>query len=92
MMQDIKELLQDAQLQQQVQDAADLAEAVTLITNAGTRKGYSFAHESVAQALSELLVEEQELSESDLLAVAGGLGCWNTYMNSNFICSSTLCG
>jgi hypothetical protein len=75
-----------------VNDAADLAEAVTLITTAGAHKGYAFTHESVAQALSGLLFEEQELSESDLLAVAGGIGCWNTYMNSNFICSSTLCG
>jgi hypothetical protein len=91
MMQDIKELLQDAQLQQQVKDAANLADVITLITTAGVQKGYSFTQESVAQVVNELMRGEQELSESDLLTVAGGLGCWNTYMRSQMICTTTLC-
>lgn len=85
MIQNIKELLQNAQLQQQVKAAANLAEAIKLITIAGAEKGYSFTQESVTQVVSGLILEEQELSEMDLQAVAGGYGCWNTY-NSWFRC------
>jgi hypothetical protein len=85
MVSDIKELLQNAQLQQQVKASTNLAEAIKLITTAGAQKGYSFTQESVAQVVSSLMLEEHELPEADLLAVAGGYGCWNTY-NSWFRC------
>lgn len=55
MIQNIKELLQNAQLQQQVKEAANLAEAIKLITTAAVEKGYSFTQESVAQAISGLM-------------------------------------
>ena len=71
MIQNIKELLQNTQLQQQVKEAANLTEAIKLITTAGAAKGYSFTQESVAQVVSGLMLEEHELSEADLLAVAG---------------------
>lgn len=73
MIQNIKELLQNTQLQQQVKEAANLAEAIKLITAAGAEKGYSFTQESVAQVVSGQILEEHELSEADLLLVAGGL-------------------
>ena len=73
MIQNIKEMLQNAQLQQQVKAATNLGEAIKLIVSAGAEKGYSLAQESVAQAVSGLMLDEQELSEDDLLAVAGGL-------------------
>ncbi|MDZ7960292.1 MAG: Nif11-like leader peptide family natural product precursor [Aulosira sp. DedQUE10] len=85
MIENIKEILKNAQLQQQIKEAANLAAAIKLITNAGAQKGYSFTQESVAQVVSELMLEEQELAEADLLAVAGSYGCWNTY-NSWFRC------
>ncbi|OUL21109.1 Nif11-like leader peptide family natural product precursor [Nostoc sp. RF31YmG] len=72
MIQNIKELLQNAQLQQQVKEASNLVEAIKLITNAGTKNGYSFTQESIAQVVSKLMLEERELSEADLLSVAGG--------------------
>jgi hypothetical protein len=75
MIQNIKELLQNAQLQQQVKEADNLAEAIKLIATAGLQKGYSFTQESVAQAIGELMLGEHELSEDDLLSVAGGLRC-----------------
>lgn len=75
MIQNIKELLQNVQLQQQVKEAANLAEAIKLITTAAVEKGYSFTQESVAQVISGLMLEEQELSEAELQAVAGGLRC-----------------
>lgn len=80
MIQNIKELLQNAQLQQQVKEATNLVEAIKLITTAGVQKGYSFTQESVSQVIGGLMLEEQELSESDLLAVAGGRYCLGTCM------------
>ena len=78
MIQNIKELLQNTQLQQQVKAAANLAEAIKLITTVGVEKGYSFTQESVAQAISGLMLEEHELSEAELQAVAGGRYCAET--------------
>ena len=75
MIQNIKELLQNAQLQQQVKEAANLEEALKLITAAAAEKGYSFTQESVAQAITGLMSEGQELSEAELQSVAGGLRC-----------------
>lgn len=72
MIQIIKELLQNVQLQQQIKEAANLVEAIRLITTAGAKKGYSFTQESVAEAINELMLGQHELSEADLLAVAGG--------------------
>ena len=81
MIENIKALLQNAQLQQQVKEVANLAEAIKLITTAGVEKGYSFTQKSVAQVVSGLIREEHELSEGELLAVAGGLaaGCVATH-------------
>ena len=73
MIKNIKELLQNAQLQQQVKEAANLAEAIKLITTAGAQKGYSFTQESVAQVVSRLMLEGHELTEADLLSIAGAL-------------------
>lgn len=72
MIENIKELLQNTQLQQQIKEAANSAAAIKLIATAGTQMGYSFTQESIAQVVSELMLE-RELSEADLLAVAGGL-------------------
>ncbi len=83
MIQNIKELLQVAQLQQQVKEATNLVEAIKLITTAGVQKGHSFTQESVTQVVSGLMLEEHELSEADLLAVAGGAGC------NDFSCGGT---
>ncbi|MDZ7960289.1 MAG: Nif11-like leader peptide family natural product precursor [Aulosira sp. DedQUE10] len=73
MIDNIKEILKNAQLQQQIKEATNLAEAIKLITTAGSQKGYSFTQESVAQVVSGLMLGEHELTEADLLAVAGGL-------------------
>ena len=73
MIQTIKELLQNPQLQQQVKEATNLVEAIKIITIAGAAKGYSFTQESVAQVVSRLMLEAHELTEEDLLIVAGGL-------------------
>ncbi|MEH2139053.1 Nif11-like leader peptide family natural product precursor [Nostoc sp.] len=74
MLQQIKELLQNAQLQQQVNAAANQAEAIKLLAIAGVEKGYNFTIESVSQVLTELTsVDSNELSEEELLSVSGGM-------------------
>ncbi|BAY78520.1 hypothetical protein NIES25_49950 [Nostoc linckia NIES-25] len=74
MLQQIKELLQNAQLQQQVQAAANQAEAIKLIAIASAEKGYNFTVESLSQMLAELtFVDSNELSEEELLSVSGGM-------------------
>lgn len=77
MIENIKELLQNAQLQQQVKEAANLAEAIKLITTAGAEKGYSLTQQKVAQVVSKLMLEKQELLETDLLTIAGAFGYTN---------------
>ena len=73
MIYNIEQLLQNTQLKQQVKESSNLVEAIKLIVNAGAQKGYSFTQENVAQLVSELTLDERELSESELLAVTGGL-------------------
>ncbi|BAY78518.1 hypothetical protein NIES25_49930 [Nostoc linckia NIES-25] len=74
MLHQIKELLQNAQLQQQVQAAANQAEAIKLLAIASAEKGYNFTVESLSQMLAELtFVDSNELSEEELLSVSGGM-------------------
>ncbi|KOP24615.1 hypothetical protein AMR41_19690 [Hapalosiphon sp. MRB220] len=74
MLQQIKELLQNARLQQQVKAAANQAEAVKLLVIASAEKGYNFTVESVSQVLTDLTsMEFGELSEEELLSVSGGM-------------------
>jgi hypothetical protein len=67
----IKKLLKNSQLQRQLKAASNLAETTKMIATAGAKKGYFFSQESIAQAVSGLMLEEHALTESDLLAVAG---------------------
>lgn len=72
MIQNIKELLQNAQLQQKIKASSSLEETSKLIAHVGSENGYSFTQEEVSQVVSELLLEECALTEADLMAVAGG--------------------
>jgi predicted ribosomally synthesized peptide with nif11-like leader len=72
MLQTLKELLQNAQLQQQLKTAVNQAEVIRLLIAAGAEKGYNFTMESVSQLLSELNSSSNELSEEELLGVSGG--------------------
>ena len=69
MLNQIKALLNDAQLRQQIKNAATMAEAIALIKNAGVKKGYQFSSDSLSQLMQSQL---EPLSEVDLLSVAGG--------------------
>ena len=76
MLKQIKALLQDAQLRQKIKQAKTLDEAIELIALADAEKGSNFTTEDVTQMLTKLAPgsdnELIELSESDLMAVAGG--------------------
>jgi predicted ribosomally synthesized peptide with nif11-like leader len=72
MLQTLKELLQNAQVQQQLKTAVSQAEVIRLLIAAGAEKGYHFTVESVSQLLSELNASSIELSEEELLGVSGG--------------------
>ncbi|MBW4573956.1 MAG: Nif11-like leader peptide family RiPP precursor [Aphanothece sp. CMT-3BRIN-NPC111] len=90
MLQQIKEVLANAELQQQVKEATHLTDAINLIVAAGAEKGYNFTTEAVSQALAELAsVEPDELSDKDLLAVSGGLPrvteAWSCYKCPNSV-------
>jgi hypothetical protein len=85
MIENIRELLRNTQLQQQVKAAANVVEAITLITTAGVQQGYAFTQERIAQVLGGLMPEEQELSEAELQAVAGGIHCAGTLSDGNTV-------
>lgn len=74
MLQNIQNLLQNAQLQQQIKSAANQAEAIKLLMVASAEKGYHMTVESMNQLLTELTAGEgSELSEEELLSVSGGM-------------------
>ena len=80
MLNQIKALLQDAQLRQKIKAAKTLDEAIKLIVNADAEKDSNFTTEDVTQMLTKLAPDSGneliELSESDLQAVAGAGRCW----------------
>ena len=76
MLNQIKALLQNAQLRQKIKAAKTLDEAIKLIAIADAEKGNNFTTEDVTQMLTWLAPgsgnEWQKLSDSDLRTVAGG--------------------
>ncbi|WGV23379.1 Nif11-like leader peptide family natural product precursor [Halotia branconii] len=74
MLHQIKELLQNIQLQQKLAAAANEAEAIKVLAIASAEKGYNFTVEAISQMLAELtFVDANELSEEELLSVSGGM-------------------
>ncbi len=90
MLNQIKALLQDRQLRQKIKEAKTLDEAIKLIATTAAEKGNNFRIKDVTQMLTKLVPgSENEWSESDLLAVAGGIGtrCYWPTGPSNCVCS-----
>ncbi len=77
-MNQIKTLLGDTQLSQQIKEANNLAEVITLIMDAGIDKGHDFTLENISQMMTKQITSPTELGEQDLLAVAGGRICINS--------------
>jgi hypothetical protein len=76
MIQQLKDLVRETHIQQALQSAATQADAIGMLMRAGAERGLKFSSEGIAQALRALLsVEQENLSEEELLAVSGGLRC-----------------
>ncbi len=65
----LKSLLSDAQLRQQIKEATSPAEAIALIKTAGVIKGYQCSRDSLSQLVPSQL---EPLSKADLKEIAGG--------------------
>jgi hypothetical protein len=78
MLNQLKASLSDATLQQKLQKATSLGEAVTLIRTARPKNGDQFSSADLSQLLQGLL-NPIKLSETELLNVSGGsptiVGC-----------------
>lgn len=71
----IQELIaQDGQLQKELDEVVDLAEAVELVIAAGVKQGYNFTRDQVSEGLHKMQMssDPEELSKHELLAIAGG--------------------
>ncbi|MBT9315794.1 hypothetical protein [Leptothoe spongobia] len=81
MLNQLKASLSDAILQQQLQKATSLEEAISVIRTAGPKNGDQFSSADLSQLLQGLL-NPIKLSETELLNISGGsptiLGCGAT--------------
>jgi hypothetical protein len=73
MLNNLKELLQNSQLQAKIKAAVDKATAIELLLTAGAEKGYTFTAESITSLLAEINATSNEISENDLLGMSGGV-------------------
>ena len=74
MLNQIKALINDVQLHQQIKNAATMTEAITLIKTAGAKEGYQFSNDSLSQLLQSQSQPLKRLQEQELLMIAGGRG------------------
>jgi hypothetical protein len=70
----LQELLQNAELKAKLKAAQSEAEASKVIAAAAAAQGYTLSEERASRLLAELMPKNDELSEDDLLGVAGGMG------------------
>jgi hypothetical protein len=68
MLNQIKTLLNDTQLRQQLKAVNSLADEIALIKSAGAQKGYQFSHDGLAQLLQR---QRETIDEKALLDIAG---------------------
>ncbi|MEM7065809.1 MAG: Nif11-like leader peptide family natural product precursor [Cyanobacteria bacterium P01_B01_bin.77] len=73
MLNQLKALLNDKQLQQQIKASNSLADAIALLTTTGVQKGCQFSRESIYQLIQEQSKPIEHLDENTLSIVAGGL-------------------
>jgi hypothetical protein len=86
MLNNLKELLQNSQLQAKIKAATDKATAIELLFTAGAEKGYTFTIDSITQLLAEINATSHELSEDDLLSVSGGFPPRSQACTRDIIC------
>ncbi len=75
MLNQIKALLQDAQLRQKIQEAKTQDDFIEMLTTASAQKGYNFKAEDVTKLLTYVALQTiPELNEKDLQEAARGRG------------------
>ena len=67
-----QEVEQDSALQERLNQAQNNESLIALVTEIGQEKGYSFTRQEVEEYLNEMNISQQELSEEQLEAIAGG--------------------
>lgn len=88
MLKQLKDLLSSESAREALQACKSDAEAAATLTKAGIAKGYSWTEATVRKALSELRGEVSELSDAELMGVAGGLMA----DSANKLCHTESCG
>ena len=73
MLNQIKALLSDAQLRQQIKKAATMTEAIALMKTVGRERGYQFSNDDISQLLQSQSKSLKQLDEQELLMIAGGV-------------------
>ncbi|MBT9315787.1 Nif11-like leader peptide family natural product precursor [Leptothoe spongobia] len=88
MLNQLKALLSNAQLRQQLKAANSLVDAIALLKAAGTEKGYTFSNKSLSQIIStsNMYSKVRALSEADLLAIAGADGPPESVVTCTDVC------
>ena len=67
-----QEVAQDSALQERLNQAKDNESLITLVTEVGQEKGYSFTRQEAEEYINEMNNSQQEISEEQLEAIAGG--------------------
>ena len=67
-----QEVAQDPALQERLNQAQDNESLIATVTELGQEKGYSFTRQEVEEYIDEMNTSEQEISEEQLEAIAGG--------------------
>lgn len=67
-----QEVEQVPALQERLNQAQDNDSLIALVTEIGQEKGYSFTRQEVEEYISQINTSQEELSEEQLEAVAGG--------------------
>lgn len=90
----IKDLLKEPKLRDDFAQASGPDEASSLLVAAGAKAGHDFTAQDVHEAIGKVLPPKDELPEADRhkIDITPSVGCWNTYMHSEMICNSRLCG
>ena len=69
-----QEVEQDSALQERLNQAQNNESLIALVTEIGQEKGYSFTRQEVKEYINEMNISQEELSEEQLEAIAGGKG------------------
>ncbi|MCU0537092.1 MAG: Nif11-like leader peptide family natural product precursor [Hydrococcus sp. Prado102] len=67
-----QEVAQNPALQERLSQAKNHESLIALVTELGQEKGYSFTRQEVEEYINEMNSSQQEITEEQLEAIAGG--------------------